>query len=76
LRGMERLMTEMLATRDVDPRDRAARLHAAGDALASIALQLGWTILQPLPSAVDPRGMADIATQLQAINAWLVRGPE
>jgi hypothetical protein len=37
---------------------------------------LGWTILQPLPSAVDPRGMADIATQLQAINAWLVRGPE
>ncbi len=76
LRGMERLMTEMLATRDIDPRDRAARLHAAGDALASIALQLGWTILQPLPSAVDPRGMADIETHLRAITAWLVRGSE
>jgi len=76
LRGMERLMTEMLATRDIDPRDRAARLHAAGDALASIALQLGWTILRPLPSAVDPRGMADIATHLQAINAWLVGSGE
>jgi len=69
-------MTEMLATRDIDPRDRTARLHAAGDALASIALQLGWTILRPLPSAVDPRGIADIATHLQAINAWLLRGSE
>jgi hypothetical protein len=37
---------------------------------------LGWTILQPLPSAVDPRGMADIETHLRAITAWLVRGSE
>jgi hypothetical protein len=37
---------------------------------------LGWTILRPLPSAVDPRGIADIATHLQAINAWLLRGSE
>ncbi|HCA39376.1 MAG: TetR/AcrR family transcriptional regulator [Acidimicrobiales bacterium] len=76
LRGMERLMEEMLAARGIGLRDRAAHLHTAGDALASIALQLGWTILRPLPSAVDPRGMAEIATHLQAINAWLVHGSE
>ncbi len=76
LRGMEQLMAGISTVRNIGQRNTKARLRAAGDALSSVALQLGWTILRPLPSAVDPRGMAEIVTHLQAINAWLLRESE
>ncbi len=76
LLGMRQLMEGIIASREIEPSDRAARLDAAGDALTSVALQLGWTILRPLPTAADLHGIGEIVTNLQAINAWLVRGQE
>ncbi len=74
LLGMERLMEGLTTAREIRPRDSQARLDAAGDALSSVALQLGWTILRPLPTAADLRGIDEIVANLQAINTWLVRG--
>lgn len=73
LLGMERLLTDVVDARGIDQSNRSAWLDAAGDAMSSIALQLGWTILQPLPSAVDPNGMDEIVGHLDSIGSWMLR---
>ena len=74
LAGMERLMANLLAARGIEPTDRCASVDAAGDALAGVALLLGWTILQPLPTAIDPDGIGRVTAQLRAIYGWLLTG--
>ena len=75
LRGMEKLMTNLVAERAVSSTDSPAALHAAGDALAAVALQLGWTLLQPLPFSADLDRADPVIAQLRAVHRWLLQSP-
>ena len=75
LLGMQRLMNDLLDLRSIRADDARGRLEAAADAMSSVALQLGWTILRPLPTAIDPRGLPVITEHLQSISTWLLDHP-
>ncbi len=75
LLGMERLMDRLIEAREITSRQKRRRLDATGDAMASVSLQLGWTILRPLPAAVDAPALAGIEAALQAVHRQLLDDP-
>ncbi len=84
LLGMERLLDSLSA--------RAARqgvdgsTDVTGDAMTAVALQLGWTLLRPLPTAAagdagpddptgtNPRTVDPVTAQLSGVHRWLLTG--
>ncbi|MGI9613229.1 MAG: TetR/AcrR family transcriptional regulator [Acidimicrobiales bacterium] len=41
-------------------------------ALAVISLQLGWTILEPLPASARPREASPLGTELRQVHRWML----
>ncbi|MGH1488466.1 MAG: TetR/AcrR family transcriptional regulator [Acidimicrobiales bacterium] len=75
LLGMQRLREQVFDARSITSRQRRRRLDAVGDAMTSVALQLGWTILRPLPSAVDRTALVDIENSLRSIHQRILEDP-
>lgn len=76
LRGMHQLMEQVNRSRSIGSRHRIRRLDAAGDAMTSVALQLGWTILRPLPEVVNPQRLDEIESMLRSVHRWILEDPE
>jgi hypothetical protein len=72
LLGMERLMDQVIRARAITTRRSADGLAAAGDAMTSVALQLGWSILRPLPAAANASALASIEGGLASIHRWIL----
>lgn len=72
LLGMERLLDTMSARRS-STRAGHDPDTVVGDVLSAVALQLGWTLLQPLPTATDDAG-DPVTAQLAGVHRWLLTG--
>ncbi|MGB1505376.1 MAG: TetR/AcrR family transcriptional regulator [Acidimicrobiales bacterium] len=74
LLGMQRLMRLVLGSRSAT---RGSRLgdEAMGDVVTAISLQLGWTILRPLPAVTEPLSLADVEASLASIHRLILGRP-
>ncbi|MGI9614820.1 MAG: TetR family transcriptional regulator [Acidimicrobiales bacterium] len=72
LLGMQRLMDRVIRARKITDRRSPRGKAAVGDAMTSVALQLGWAILRPLPMATGARSLAGIEGALASIHRWML----
>jgi AcrR family transcriptional regulator len=76
LLGMQRLIDDITRARGIAPSDVAGLVGASGDAMAALALQLGWALLQPLPSATPGINGDVVTTHLHSVHRWLIESSD